>query len=187
MGLEPSLAARAIAEANGVRVLGSAVENLDASGSRFGAATLIDVAEHLSDPMGALMRIVARLERKGLLVVFTGSTDSWSWRLAGIDYWYSALAEHVTFFCPGWFAWAAPRLGCTIKSVSRWSSNPRDLRSRMWETIANAAILSQRRLERRPATRWLAARLPFWRRLGSHRECWWTSARDHILVVLRKD
>lgn len=185
-GVEPSVDAAQEASRRGVEILGPTVEALDAGDRRFGAITLVDVIEHLQRPMDCLHRLADLLVPGGRLVVFTGSTDAWSWRLAGLDYWYSALPEHVAFFCPAWFRWAAPRLGCEIRSVRRMPHRPAPWRTRLDEAGKNVLYAAYHRLSRMATLAPLLGRVPGLRRVGRWDGCWWTTARDHVLVTLER-
>jgi SAM-dependent methyltransferase len=185
-GVEPSADARRVAESRGVRVIGETVESLPETAARFGAITMIDVIEHLPRPLDSLKKLASLLQPQGRLVVFTGSTDALSWRLAGTQYWYSAMPEHVVFFCPSWFRWAAPQLGCEVVSVKRMPFNPSPPLARLNEALKNVTYIGLRRLASAPAVGALVGRLPLARRVLAWRESWWTSARDHILVTLVK-
>ena len=80
-GIEPSEQARAAAEERGICVLGDRIESLEEH--EFSGITLIDVIEHLPRPFEALQKLVKSLVPGGKLILFTGNTESLSWRLAG--------------------------------------------------------------------------------------------------------
>ena len=183
-GVEPSRDARRVAESRGVKVVGETVESLDDSALRFGAITMIDVIEHLPRPLDSLRKLAGMLRPGGRLVVFTGATDAPSWRFAGTRYWYSAMPEHVAFFRPSWFRWAAPRLGCAVESVRRLPFRPAPLRERADEALKNVAYVSVKRLAQVPLVGAAVRRMPFVGRIDGWAGSWWTTARDHALVTL---
>jgi SAM-dependent methyltransferase len=165
-GIEPSSEARRAAEARGIKILAETIE---------------------TRPLDALSKLSRMLLPGGQIIIFTGNTAAWSWRFAGSDYWYSAMPEHVAFFDPGWFEWAAPKLNCRVNHVQRLCYQPAPARVRIDEALKNVAYVTYRRLERSPAVPRVLLRLPLINRVGRWQSCWWTSARDHILVVLTKD
>src|SRR5688572_16079152 len=116
-GVELSTDARTVAESRGIRIIGRRVEELEFTEHQFAAVSLVDVIEHLPRPLESLKTLTDMLLPGGLLVIFTGNTRAWSWRFAGTHYWYSAMPEHVAFFDPSWFRWAAPKLNCQVSSV----------------------------------------------------------------------
>lgn len=145
----------------------------------------MDVIEHLPRPLDALHKLAGLLVPGGRLVVFTGNTAAWTWRLAGLDYWYSALPEHLAFFGPHWFRWAAPQLGCEVERVEQLPHRPAGRADRVDEAVKNLAYLAYRRLGGAGRFGRAVRRLPGVRRVGRWDGCWWTTARDHMLVVLR--
>ncbi|HYW69804.1 MAG TPA: class I SAM-dependent methyltransferase [Pyrinomonadaceae bacterium] len=186
-GIEPSSDARRAAESRGISIIGSTIESLPEDDQQFGAITLIDVIEHLPQPMRALDKLQARLQPGGKLIIFTGNTGAWSWRLAGVNYWYSGMPEHVAFFCPEWFAWAAPKLRCRVSSSRLLRYEPAGLRTRIDEALKNIAFVTYRRFVQFPGLEKVMTRLPVIKQIGRWESCWWTSARDHMLVVLTKE
>lgn len=185
-GLEPALEAGRIAQSRGVSVLGPTTTALDGRGVSYGAITLIDVLEHVAEPFDMLKRLVGSLAPGGRLIVFTGSTDALSWRLVGLDYWYSAIPDHVAFFCPRWFDWAAPSLGATVVSVRRLPYRSASIVHRADEALKNALFAAQRRLARRGLLEGPLGRLPLLKRISAWKIAWWTTATDHLLVCLEK-
>lgn len=186
-GVEPSEEARREAQARGVRIIAESLDELRGEGRRFDAITLIDVIEHLPRPLEALRTLSGLLVPGGRLVVFTGSTDALSWRLAGLRYWYCAMPEHIAFFRPEWFRWAAPRLGCEVASIRRLAYNPSDLRTRLDESLKSVAYVGYHRLKGVSLLSDVLPALPVFGRVGAWESCWWTSARDHVLVTLTKE
>lgn len=185
-GVEPSTEASLEARRRGVTIIGDSIETLDSQGRQFGAITLIDVIEHLPEPLEALRKLTSLLKQGGRLVVFTGNTDAWSWRLSGLRYWYSSLPEHIGFFSPRWFQWAASRVGCTVISVKELPHKQVSMLNRLDEAIKNIAYITYHKLEALPLASNILPRLPVIQRVGCWDGSWWTSATDHILVVMIK-
>lgn len=181
-GVEPSSDARRVAESRGIGILGSSVEGLE-SDQKFDAITLVDVIEHLPRPLESLRKLVKMLTPGGLLLVFTGNTQAWSWRFAGRHYWYSALPEHVAFFNPAWFRWAVPKLNCRVESIRRMRFEPAPIPRRIDEALKNVAYVTYQKLSQAGLGA-ILAKLPVVGRIGKWNGCWWTTARDHILVTL---
>ena len=185
-GVEPSASARDEAQSRGITIIGDSIESLRGERRTFGAITMIDVLEHLPMPLDSLSVLVRLLVPGGKLIVFTGDTNALSWRIANLHYWYSALPEHVAFFRVSWFRWAALTLNCDISSYKRLAYQPSSLRVRLDESIKNLIFEFYHRLEKRPAVKAILPRVPLLSRVGQWQSCWWTSARDHLLVTLMK-
>ena len=186
-GVEPSPSARTEAEAHGITIIGGSIDSLRTETRRFGAITLIDVAEHLPHPLESFRLLAELLAPGGKLIVFTGTTDALSWQFARQDYWYCGLPEHVAFYRPSWFSWAAPQLGVRVSSVARLPYEPVAFRQRVDESLKNVAFVTYRRLKPIAVIGSLISSLPLVNRIGNWQSSWWTSARDHILVTMTKN
>ncbi len=98
-GIEPSDDAARVAESRGVRILGPTVESVAPhSVAPFDAVVMLDVIEHLSDPVATLRALAALLRPGGVVLVETGDTDAPHFRRTGKLYPYCGLVEHVGFF-----------------------------------------------------------------------------------------
>lgn len=185
-GVELSTDARKVAESRGIKIIGSRVEELKVSGQQFAAITLVDVIEHLPRPFESLQKLAHLLMPGGLLVIFTGNTQAWSWRFAGTHYWYSAMPEHVAFFQPAWFRWAAPKLNCQVRSIDRLPYEPASMSRKLDEALKNVAYVTYQRLTKSALLGAALPKLPMVGRIARWNGSWWTTARDHILVTLAK-
>jgi SAM-dependent methyltransferase len=185
-GVEPSASASDEARTRGITIIGDSIESLRDETRTFGAITMIDVIEHLPKPVESLSQLVRLLAPGGKLIIFTGDTKALSWRIANLHYWYSALPEHVAFFRHSWFRWAAPRLNCDISSFTRLPYQPASLKVRIDESLKNLAFAVYHRLERVSGIKAILPRTPLLSRVGQWQSCWWTSARDHLLITLTK-
>lgn len=186
-GVELSTDARKVAENTSIKIIGSRVEELEVKGQQFAAITLVDVIEHLPRPLESLQKLAQMLVPGGLLVIFTGNTKAWSWRFAGSHYWYSAMPEHVAFFQPAWFRWAAPKLNCHLRSMVRLPYEPASLSRKLDEALKNVAYVTYQRLTNSALLGAALPKLPIVGRIAKWNGSWWTTARDHILVTLVKD
>jgi hypothetical protein len=151
-----------------------------------GVLTMLDVIEHLGDPLRVLQQLRELLVQNGSIIVLTGATDSVAWRFFGRHYWYSSLPEHVTFYSLKWFRWAASQLGMAVvwhghvryerPSPSQWLKRGARLSLYVATQQLRAAGLPEQWLRRLP----LIGRAANWRSTP-----WWMGAKDHILVVLK--
>ena len=97
-GVEPSRwCVETAARANGVRLLLGTLEECSDRLGRYDLVTLIDVLEHVSDPLSLIERAAAKLARAGRLVIVTIDAASVAARLMGRFWWHHRPA-HVCYF-----------------------------------------------------------------------------------------
>jgi SAM-dependent methyltransferase len=172
-GIEPSRAAREIAASRNVQFVGTSIEDCETNGTKFDVIVMMDVIEHLPRPFAALEQIRGWLAPGGSLIISTGNTKSLLWRLTPLNYWYY-IAQHVSFFNPQWFRWAANKLDLDVDSVQKFSHSRRAYGKffvwERWRSLARSSIF------------WLRSRAGWYPNksqiMGS--AVW----PDHILVVL---
>lgn len=98
-GLEPSTDAREHAAALGLDVRDALLEDLDpATDGGYDAIAMVDVLEHLDDPVAALRRCRSLLADGGVLCVVTPDPSSATARIAGHRWW--ALLPAHTYLLP---------------------------------------------------------------------------------------
>jgi 2-polyprenyl-3-methyl-5-hydroxy-6-metoxy-1,4-benzoquinol methylase len=117
-GIEPSRALTERAQRRGANVLLGTLPHRDLENRRFDIVTLIDVVEHVSDPVGLLRTAAGRLAPGGLLVVVTPDVASIAARLLGPRWWHFRVA-HVGYFSTTSFTRAASRAGLSIVRTRR--------------------------------------------------------------------
>jgi 2-polyprenyl-3-methyl-5-hydroxy-6-metoxy-1,4-benzoquinol methylase len=99
-GIEPSRWAVEVArERFGVEVERKALEELDAPTGSADAVVLLDVLEHVVDPVAALRRLRPVLDDQGLLVVSTIDIAGLHARLRG-ERWPWLIRPHLHYFTP---------------------------------------------------------------------------------------
>jgi SAM-dependent methyltransferase len=101
---------------NGVRIL-DLDELAHEPDARFDVISMIEVIEHLPDPLDALQRVVRLLKPGGLLLLTTGNLESPVARRLGIHYRYCAPEIHVSLFNPRSLARLYERVGLTPLNV----------------------------------------------------------------------
>lgn len=79
--------------------------------NRYDVISLIEVVEHLPDPVAALTQVARLLKPGGLLLLTTGNLDSPVARRQGIHYRYCAPEIHVSLFGPRSLAQLYARVG----------------------------------------------------------------------------
>lgn len=101
-GVEPHLtAARQLRAHHGIEVHVGTLEEASTDWGSFDAASLLDVLEHLPDPVLALQKVWSLLRPGGVLIVTTPNVDSFEHRLFG-RHWYALQPpDHLWLFSSG--------------------------------------------------------------------------------------
>ena len=96
-GVELSDEARKSAERNGLEVIQNYIGEKRYL-AYFDVITMIDVIEHLPNPLELFSDLVPMLKEGGILIVFTGNTDHIWYRISKGSYWYCDIPEHIIFY-----------------------------------------------------------------------------------------
>jgi hypothetical protein len=186
-GIEPAAAARQLAQSRGIQIVGEAIGARLNLPQKPAVVTLIDVLEHMEDPLAALTYIRGLLGDGGLAFIFTGAADSFPFRLLGNDYWYSSLPEHVSFFTRRWFEYAAQKTGMRLRACRYMSSAPIHVRNFCFHFAQIALYTAAQRARRRGWSEKRLRRVPVLSRVANWNTVpWWVEARDHFLIVLER-
>ena len=175
IGVEPSRSLVEVARAqHGVRVLQGVLPHPELEARSFDVVFLVDVIEHVADPVGLLGLCADRLAHGGVLLVVTPDFSSVAARVLGTRCWHYRLA-HVGCFDRRSLERALERAGLRAErwERARWFFPVHYLAQRM-ESYLPVAWLN--RLAARVAPlRWLYARvIPL-------------NLRDSHVVAVRRD
>jgi SAM-dependent methyltransferase len=152
-GIEPSRSlVDGAAKLQGVDLLQGVFPHAALEGRRFDLIFLVDVIEHVSDPLALLRDCGAALSSQGLLVVVTPDVGSLAARLLGRRWWHYRLA-HVGYFDRRSLDEAVRISGLAIESLVRakWFFRARYLALRVEEYLPVGWI--NRLLQRTPLVR----------------------------------
>ena len=119
-GVEPAPQAAAAAQAAGLNVRQGMLHEAGYADGQFDAVTLLEVIEHLQQPLDVLRECRRILRPGGILLIGTGNAASWSMAAMGARWEYLDIAKHgghVSFFNPGSIATLAQRSGFAVKAV----------------------------------------------------------------------
>ena len=97
-GIEPSYALASAGRRAGMRIHQGVLPHPELRGRRFDVVTLVDVIEHVADPVGLLRAARDLVTDDGLVVVVTPDVGSLAARALGYRWWHFRLA-HVGYFC----------------------------------------------------------------------------------------
>jgi SAM-dependent methyltransferase len=96
-GVEPSVAAAAVAANRGLSILAPTLAQMPPQRS-FDVITMIDVIEHVTVPGDLLDEALRHLAPSGTLIIATGDPGNALWRrIFRSHFWYSSFPEHITF------------------------------------------------------------------------------------------
>jgi 2-polyprenyl-3-methyl-5-hydroxy-6-metoxy-1,4-benzoquinol methylase len=95
------------------------LEDFQATDGPYDLIALWDVAEHLEDVDGALVKVSSMLADGGLLVIETGDVDSLVARVMQHGWYYVNMLEHFCFFSEVIFRRTLPKYGLGIVSCTR--------------------------------------------------------------------
>jgi 2-polyprenyl-3-methyl-5-hydroxy-6-metoxy-1,4-benzoquinol methylase len=113
-GVEPSQSLVDAAERlYGVRLLQGTIPHPELAGRHFDAVLLVDVIEHVANPVELLELAADLVAPGGVLLVVTPDVGSAARRLLGFRWWHFRLA-HVGYFDESSFERAAARAGLEI-------------------------------------------------------------------------
>ncbi len=121
VGVEPSAWAVGIATTeHGVKVFQGTFPHPLLEAKRFDIVTLIDVIEHVSDPLGLLRDIARAVAPGGLVVITTPDVGSVAARLLGPKWWHYRVA-HVGYFNRSTMVRACARVGLQVERIEPYT------------------------------------------------------------------
>jgi len=112
-GIEPCRSFVEKARQNGLNVLEGEMPHPQLQERQFDLITLVDVIEHVSDPLHLLQSAKAYLKRKGIMCVVTPNIESWTAKIMGQKWWHLRMA-HVGYFSPRSLEQAAAECGLRV-------------------------------------------------------------------------
>ena len=113
-GVEPAPRAAATARARGLTVFQGLLHEARFAESSFDAITLLEVIEHLKDPLSVLVECHRVLRPGGVMLIGTGNAASWSAQSFGRTWEYFKIEKHgghISFFNPDSLAKLALKAG----------------------------------------------------------------------------
>ena len=188
LGIEIHEAAAQRARGRGVQIVASDFSDLEQLRIDADVVLALDVIEHTHDPRKFLESVVAALKPGGWIILTTGNTEAFSWRLMKGSYWYCHIAEHLSFINPLWIHQAARELELNVVSIRSFShaGSGGGLKQKWRELAGNLLLRFAPRLFARLRRQGLGG-IDIERYPGL--ACvppYWMTARDHMLVLLRK-
>jgi 2-polyprenyl-3-methyl-5-hydroxy-6-metoxy-1,4-benzoquinol methylase len=186
-GIEINEKAVARAQSVGVNII---EENVYQSHKNFGnffdVVTAFDIIEHVEDPGFFLDQLIKYTRPGGYILIGTGNTDAWQWRMAKSRYWYCWPAEHISFINRTWFEKQQHKLPFEILDMKNFShSSQPSITGLILQSFENFLYLFV-------PVFFYKIRLLQWRLLGKPEKKIvdyppaWHMSRDHLLIILQK-
>lgn len=128
-GIEISADAAAHGRSLGLNVITGAADETMLSGlAPFDVIVLLDVIEHLPDPLGTLALCERHLAPGGIIVIATGDFGSWPARIAGARWRLMTPPQHLWFFTQASMRGMAASLGLRMERFEHpWKIVPLSL------------------------------------------------------------
>jgi len=186
-GIEINNKASRLAESRGIKIISRDINNIHCE-KRFDLITAIDIIEHVPDPRQLIINAKSLLTKGGHLVISTGNFYAYYRRFCRSSYWYCADIGHLCFVSEPWFRNIADTTGLHLKQVETFSHFRTSLHAQIKEFSANMLfhfyplplkIIRSMKLRRKNASNQL-------RQAYLNYPPLWTSARDHIAVVMKR-
>ncbi|PKN70923.1 MAG: hypothetical protein CVU54_02780 [Deltaproteobacteria bacterium HGW-Deltaproteobacteria-12] len=143
-GVEPSAWLRKAGQAHGCKINADIIPHPQITGP-YDVITLIDVVEHVSNPLEMISNAQLLLKSGGILVVVTPDVKSIAARIMGWKWWHYRIA-HVGYFSRNQLELIFSRLGLKTIAISRpsWSFSVAYIRARLLRYLPGWLVLKER-------------------------------------------
>jgi 2-polyprenyl-3-methyl-5-hydroxy-6-metoxy-1,4-benzoquinol methylase len=181
-GFEINRDAARKAEARGIKIIASR-EGLTEHAGIMDAVVLMDVFEHLENPLEVLGNLVLLLKRGGILILVTGDADCWAGRADLANFWYFRTIQHFAMMTRKHAEYIAKHCGLALRTWKTLSHYDVSLSQKSVQYLRQW-VYSQ--VDRRPESfvSNLLKTLPIIKRCANWKippPC--TASKDHVVVV----
>jgi SAM-dependent methyltransferase len=179
-GVEVNAAAASEAARKGIKIL--AAEDIEIG--EFDAIALVDLFEHLSEPLELLQKLSRLLVRAGQLIIVTGNGDAPACRSDPAQFWYFRVIEHVCMLTRKHAEFICRQLNLRLREwieLSHYDSTAYQRAQQRFQNFVywqfrNDSLLARGVLQFIPRIR----RARNWKIMPPY-----TVSRDHVVAVLR--
>ena len=119
-GVEPNMRAAVFARERGLEIFSQTLEVAKLQKDSYNLVVMLDVLEHLPQPLPALRKVSEILTSDGYLFGLTGNIHSRGARIFQGCWYYYNYPEHVTFFSPSSLKIAMESLGLKVKVMKKY-------------------------------------------------------------------
>jgi 2-polyprenyl-3-methyl-5-hydroxy-6-metoxy-1,4-benzoquinol methylase len=118
IGLEPSKWACEMGTKKGLKLINGVLPNIELKNKTFDIITLVDVIEHVENPVGLLQLCNQQLKANGILLVNTPDSKSFFALIFGYKWWHYRIA-HIGYFSKKTLKLAFDKSGFKILDLKR--------------------------------------------------------------------
>lgn len=185
-GIEINHEAALEAEKKGVDIIGNDLNKVnDQFAGFFDVITAFDVIEHVENPAEFVGALLAYARPGGCIIIGTGNTNAWTWKLAGNRYLYCWQSEHISFVNEQWFQFMQKEQGFIVEEARTiFHSPPPFIAHLVLQFFANIFYLFAPSLFRFVRRLWWKISHRPQRLVDDFPPSW--ISKDHLFVVLRK-
>ncbi|MES2699611.1 MAG: class I SAM-dependent methyltransferase [Pseudomonadota bacterium] len=183
-GVEESERASEIARQRGITMLDFA--DLRTGGFRFDVILMVDVFEHLVQPLAVLSDLRSAMGPSAQLIIATGNGDFASCRKDPANFWYFRNVEHVSMLTSKAAKCLAEGLNLTLVSMTECSHSNAGWLQTAFEATREWLFFSFRSAS--PLVRRVWSYIPLLKRVASWREQpIRLTGKDHVIAVYCSD
>jgi len=184
-GVEPNPAAAEFAQSRGIAMVGRDInDDLSMYNGQFGAIILMDVLEHVPDPLATLRTVRPLLAPAGIVVVLTGDSGYWLARMSQPFYWYMSFPIHLVYLSRRFIRWAAANASYQVIAYERVAHDPESFRRRLKKT-AKALVVAIAKKARGGHCKWICSIRPFSTFSESIEPPRFPELPDHMIAALK--
>jgi 2-polyprenyl-3-methyl-5-hydroxy-6-metoxy-1,4-benzoquinol methylase len=104
-----------------IQIISQDINDIDNLNLVFNAITAFDIIEHTYSPELFLTNLSNALSRNGILIIASGNTESFLWRLSKNNNWYCSIPEHLSFINISWCHYIADKLNLEIQHINKYA------------------------------------------------------------------
>lgn len=185
-GIEINPIAAEKSKKKGIKILADNLYEIENLSHSFDVVTAFDVIEHIEDPYEFIKSVNKITKKNGYIIISSGNTENWTWKISKSRYLYCANVEHISFINYYWCNYVANKLKLDIVKIEKFShSNSSNLKNTMLSILKNFIYL------------FMPSLIAFGRKLKySYSDRFtknfnyppsWGNIKDHILVIFKKN
>jgi SAM-dependent methyltransferase len=144
----------------------------------------IDVIEHLSSPRDFVINALSHIKTGGYIVLMSGDSNNFFWKISGSKWWYSVFPEHISFISKSWAIKLCKSIdNLEVAYVKNYYNTGKPLIKRFeWFLIWILNFVSQ------SVSKYLFKILPKLRKsgMGNMKHFGRNFSADHIIICFRK-